>query len=151
VQEACHPVQDGQTSSGWLWRSDGRYGMPRKSSEEDYMLIQFSMIVLASQLVIAVADGVPQFNIERGCKVDSASAFDPSAGMSATIKRCVDDEQRAKGHLEAQWSGFIASDRVMCVGATVVNKSDAAEIPPSYVDLLTCLQDQQLARKLRKE
>ncbi len=38
------------------------------------MLISFSMIVLTSQLVIAVADNVPQFNIERGCRVDSASA-----------------------------------------------------------------------------
>jgi len=114
------------------------------------MLIQFSMIVLTSQLVIAVADGVPQFNIERGCKVDSASAFDPNAGMSATIKRCVDDEQRAKGQLETQWSGFVASDRAMCTGATVGSKSDADAIPPSYVDLLTCLQDQQLARKLPK-
>ena len=112
------------------------------------MLIQFSMIVLTSQLVIAVADGVPQFNIERGCKVDSASAIDPNAGMSATIKRCVDDEQRAKGQLETQWSGFVASDRAICTGATVGSKSDA--IPPSYVDLLTCLQDQQLARKLPK-
>ena len=114
------------------------------------MLIQFSMIVLASELVIAVADGVPQFNIERGCKVDSASAFDPNAGMSATIKRCVSDEQQAKGQLETQWSGFVASDRAMCVGATVGDKSDADAIPPSYVDLLTCLQDQQTARKLPK-
>jgi hypothetical protein len=128
VQEACHPVQ-------------GEF------RQEDRMLIQFSMIVLTSQLVIAVADGVPQFNIERGCKFDSASAFDPNAGMSATIKRCV-DEQRAKGQLETQWSGFVASDRAICTGATVGSKSDA--IPPSYVDLLTCLQDQQLARKLPK-
>jgi hypothetical protein len=131
VQEACHPVQ-------------GEF------RQEDRMLIQFSMIVLTSQLVIAVADGVPQFNIERGCKVDSASAIDPNAGMSATIKRCVDDEQRAKGQLETQWSGFVASDRAMCTGATVGSKSDADAIPPSYVDLLTCLQDQQLARKLPK-
>src|SRR5258708_22198977 len=102
---------------------------------------QFLKNVPTSQLVIAVAHDVPQFNIERGCKVDSASAFDPKAGMSATIKRCVDDEQRAKGQLETQWSGFVASDRVMCTGATVGSKSDADSVPPSYVDLLTCLQD----------
>src|SRR5450432_2560884 len=114
------------------------------------MLISISTMVLASQLVIAIADNLPQFNIERGCKVDSASAFDPNAGMSATIKRCVDDEQRAKGQLETQWSGFVASDRAMCTGATVGSKSDVDAIPPSYVDLLTCLQDRQLARKLPK-
>jgi hypothetical protein len=38
------------------------------------MPIPFPIIVLASQLVVAVADNVPQFNIERGCRVDSASA-----------------------------------------------------------------------------
>jgi hypothetical protein len=75
------------------------------------MLISFSMIVLTSQLVIAVADNVPQFNIERGCRVDSASAYDPKAGMNATIKRCVDDEQQAKDQLQTQWSGFANSDR----------------------------------------
>jgi hypothetical protein len=115
------------------------------------MLMQFPMIVLASQLVVAVADDVPKFDIGRGCKVDSASAFDPSAGMNATIKRCVDDEQQAKDQLQTQWSGFINSDRAMCTGETVGLKSDAGSTPPSYVELLTCLQDQQLARKLRKE
>jgi len=31
-----------------------------------------------------------------------------------------------------------------------VNKADAEADPPSYVDLLTCIQDAQLARKLPK-
>ena len=64
------------------------------------MLISFSALVVASQLVIAIADDVPKFNIERGYKVDSASAFDPNAGLAATIKRCADDEQQAKEQLE---------------------------------------------------
>jgi hypothetical protein len=115
------------------------------------MLIPFSMIVLMSSPVIAVADSVPQFNIERGCRVDSASAFDPNAGLNATIKRCVDDEQQAKTQLQTQWSDFAGSDRVMCTTVTVGDKADASSNPPSYVELLTCLQDQQLARKLRKE
>ena len=38
------------------------------------MLISFSTLVLASQLIVTVADNVPQFNIERGCKVDGAVA-----------------------------------------------------------------------------
>ena len=115
------------------------------------MLISFSMMVLTSQLVIAVADTVPKFDIARGCKIDSAAAFDPNAGMSATVKRCVDDEQQAKDQLQTQWSVFINSDRAMCTGEAVGLKSDAGSTPPSYVELLTCLQNQQLARKLRKE
>ena len=64
-----------------------------ETSEEHPMLMHFSMIVLSSQLVVAVADHPPAFDIARGCKVDSASAFDPNAGMNA---RCMDDEQQAK-------------------------------------------------------
>jgi hypothetical protein len=114
------------------------------------MLVQISTMVLASQLIFMIADGVPQFDISRGCKVDSASAFDPNAGMNATIKRCVDDEQQAKDQLQTQWSAFAASDRAMCTSETVGEKADANATPPSYVDLLSCLQDQQLARKLPK-
>jgi hypothetical protein len=110
------------------------------------MLLPFPMIFLASQLVITVADDVPKFDIARGCKVDSAAAFDPKAGMAATVKRCIDDEQRAKDQLQTQWSGFASSDRTMCIGSTTNDNST----PPSYVELLTCLQDQQLVRKLPK-
>jgi hypothetical protein len=121
-------------------------------SSEDKMLIQISLI-LASQLVVAVAvdDKVPLFNIERGCKVDSASAFDPNAGMSATIKRCMNDEQEARDQLQTQWLGFADSDRAMCMSETVGEKSYDSSNPPRYVELLTCLQDQKLARKLPKQ
>ena len=109
------------------------------------MLIPISMI-LASQLLIAVADEVPKFDIARGCKVDSNAVFDPSRGMSGTIKRCTDDEQKARDQLQTKWSGYVNSDRTMCVASTTAAPSN----PPSYVDLLTCLEDQELARKLPK-
>jgi hypothetical protein len=111
------------------------------------MLISFSTLVIASQLIVTVADDVPNFNIERGCKVDSASAFDPNAGLNATIKRCADDEQGAKDQRQTQWSQFAPPDRKLCVGLT----TDDASTPPSYVELLTCLQGQQLVRKLPKD
>ena len=111
------------------------------------MLIPFSTLVLASQMIVMVADNVPNFNIERGCKLDSASAFDQNAGLNAAIKRCSDDEQAAKDQLQTQWSQFAPSDKKMCMGLT----TDDASTPPSYVELLTCLQGQQLVRKLPKE
>jgi hypothetical protein len=114
------------------------------------MLVQITIMVLTSQLILTVADSVPKFDISRGCKVDSTSAFDPNAGMNATIKRCVDDEQQARDQLRTQWSGFAASDRAMCTTETVGEKADDNATPPSYVELLTCLQGQQLARKLPK-
>ena len=71
--------------------------------------------------------------------------------MDATVKRCMDDEQKAKDQLETQWSGFLNSDRLMCTEETVGNRADDGSIPPSYVELLTCIQDQQVVRKLPKE
>jgi hypothetical protein len=115
------------------------------------MLVPVSMIILASQLtVVTIADDVPKFDIARECRVDSASAYDLNAGMSATIKRCIGDEQAAKDQLQTSWSSFAGSDRVMCTGVTVGEKGDDSSTPPSYVELLTCLQDQQYARKLPK-
>ena len=110
------------------------------------MLLPVSIMILATQLVIAVADDVPKFDIARGCRIDSNAVYDPNLGMAGTVKRCVDDEQKAMDQLQTQWSGFINSDRTMCLAST----SNDSSVPSSYVDLLTCLQDQQLARKLPK-
>ena len=63
------------------------------------MLISFSTLVLASQLIVTVADNVPQFNIERGCKVDS-TVSNLATGLDETIKRCVHDEQQAQDQLQ---------------------------------------------------
>src|ERR1700712_2089147 len=122
----------------------------RRFSEEYPMLMHFSMIALSVQLVVAVAEHPPKFDIARGCKVDSASAFDPNAGMKATIKRCVDDEQQAKDLLETQWSGFANTARISCTSEAVGSGADTQADPPSYVDSLTCIQDAQLARTLQK-
>lgn len=109
------------------------------------MLISFPTLVLASQLIVTVADNVPKFNIERGCKVDS-SASSLDTGLDETIKRCVHDEQQAQDQLQTQWSQFAPSDKTMCTSLTV----EGGGTPPSYVELLTCLQGQQLAKKPNK-
>jgi hypothetical protein len=68
------------------------------------MPISISMIVLGSQLVVPVADGVPRFDIARSCKLDVAA----TAGLSVdqSVKSCVNDEQKAKRQLASQWSNF---------------------------------------------
>jgi hypothetical protein len=109
------------------------------------MLISFSTLVLGSQLIVPVVDNVPKFDIERGCKVDSA-ASSLDVGLDETIRRCVRDEQQARDQLQTQWSQFAPSDQVMCTSET----TEGGGVPPSYVELLTCLQGQQLAKKLNK-
>ena len=109
------------------------------------MLVPFSTLVLASQLIVAVADNVPQFSIERGCRADNTNTSGLSVGLDESTKRCVHDEQAARDQLQAQWSQFAPSDRTMCTA----NETDVPGAPPIYVDLLTCLQGQQLAKKAK--
>ena len=98
----------------------------------DQMPISFSMIILSSQLVVAVADQVPKFDIARSCKLDIAA----TAGLSVdqSMKNCVHDEQQARQQLGKQWSKFPASARANCTGQESIGGT------PSYVSLLTCLQ-----------
>jgi hypothetical protein len=109
------------------------------------MLIPFSMIALSTQLVMTAADGVPKFDIARGCRVDSTQAFDLSVGLNETVKRCVADEQQALTKLQTQWSQFREPDKTQCTGEANIGGT------PSYVDLLTCLQLANGARQLPKQ
>ena len=96
------------------------------------MPITVSMIVLGTQLVMPVADGVPKFDVARSCKLDVAA----TAGLSVdqSIKRCMSDEQKAKQQLASKWSKFPAASRASCTSQEGIGGT------PSYVSLQTCLQ-----------
>jgi hypothetical protein len=102
------------------------------------MPISISMIILSSQLVVAVADTVPNFDSVRSCKLDVAA----TAGLSVdeSNKNCLRDERRARQQLGRQWSKFAAANKASCVSDESVGGT------PSYVSLLTCLQMDQRAR-----
>ena len=96
------------------------------------MPMSISMILLSSQLIVPIADGVPKFDIARSCKLDVAA----TAGLAVdqSIKSCMNDEQKAKRQLASQWSKFPAAGRASCTSEESVGGT------PSYVSLLTCLQ-----------
>jgi len=102
------------------------------------MPISISMIVVSSQLAVAVADRVPAFDINRSCRLDLAA----TAGLSVdqTTKSCVNDEKRARQQLASQWSKFSTSSKAECIPQESIGGT------PSYVSLLTCLQLGQWAR-----
>ena len=102
------------------------------------MPMAISMIVLSSQLIVPVADGVPKFDAARSCKLDVAA----TAGLSVdqSTKSCMNDEQKAKQQLAGQWSKFPAPSRASCASQERIGGT------PSYVSLLTCLQLGQWAR-----
>jgi hypothetical protein len=96
------------------------------------MPISVSMIVLGSQLVMPVADGVPKFDITRSCKLDVAA----TAGLSVdqSVKSCINDEKKARQQLGSRWSKFPAPSRASCTSQESIGGT------PSYVSLQTCLQ-----------
>ena len=112
------------------------------------MPFSFSSLVVASQLVIAVAADAPKFDIAKGCKTDSTSLSGLNTGLDEATKSCIHDEQAAQTKLEAQWSQFADTDKSLCTGEVTSTIGDG--IPASYVELLTCLESQQLGRKLQK-
>jgi hypothetical protein len=107
------------------------------------MLISAPIIILGSHLFITVADEVPRFDIARGCRLDNAA----SSGLAEQepLNKCMSDEQNARQQLQRQWSGFAKSDTASCVADTTNDST------PSYVELLTCLQEAQEARGLSKK
>jgi hypothetical protein len=102
------------------------------------MPISISTIVLGSQLVFTVADGVPVFDVTRSCKLDLAA----TAGLTdaQSQKACVNDEKRAQQQLRTQWSKFSASSKAECIPQESIGGV------PSYVSLQTCLQMNLWAR-----
>lgn len=96
------------------------------------------ILVVSSHLAIPVADGVPKFNIERGCQLDREAAEDTN--LPQPIETCIADEKQAKQQLEADRSQFRASDKASCVADTMTDDT------PSYVELQICLN---LAREAR--
>jgi hypothetical protein len=96
------------------------------------MPISISMVIVSSQLIVTVADGLPKFDISRSCKLDAAA----TAGLAVdqSIKSCINDEQKAQQQLASQWSKFPAASRASCTSQESIGGT------PSYVSLLTCLQ-----------
>jgi hypothetical protein len=103
------------------------------------------MIVLGTQLVMPIADGVPKFDIARECRVDSTQAFDLSAGLNETVKRCVADEQQALTQLQTQWSQFRKPDKAQCTG-----EANIGGTPPFSASFLQGVSDVSLRAAVRE-
>jgi hypothetical protein len=98
------------------------------------MVFPFTAITVVAQLVVAVADGVPNINYEKGCRASAAA--NASLGVvidDQSVNACMAEEKGARDKLTQQWTQFSSSDRVHC-------EREAAGQMPSYVELQTCLE-----------
>ena len=101
------------------------------------MFKPFAAMVLTTQLVFVAGDKVPTFEVPS-CR--DAQSLDPT--QTTAVRVCMDDEREAQSELAKQWLSFPATDRRSCSA-----EAQAGGLP-SYVELLVCLQDAQIARQI---
>lgn len=83
-----------------------------------------------TEAIVRVADSPPRFDIAASCRDVGKSGINVGRPASA----CQADEERARDSLTARWGEFKPAARTTCVeGATFGG-------PPSYVEVLTCLE-----------
>ncbi len=80
--------------------------------------------------IVRVADGPPRFDISKSCRDVGKSGINVGRPASA----CQADEERARAALTQRWNEFQPSARTTCV------ESASFGGPPSYVEVLTCLE-----------
>jgi hypothetical protein len=116
-------------------------GAPRSIA----MMIAVISLALVTQLTVAIADDVPNFNVEpvcRGISQQGGLSLEPNKSVRQDYDSCIKSEMAAREQLVNQWSTFKASDKANCIGA-----SSAGGLA-SYSGLLTCLQMAAAANKL---
>jgi hypothetical protein len=100
-------------------------------------MIHPALVALAfgSSLFVEVAD-VPVYDVAPSCRAAVTV-------MPGSFEACMKDEQTARAQLATTWDRFAAPQRDNCVQTE--NNTGG---PPSYVELLTCLQMAQDAKTL---
>jgi|HubBroStandDraft_6_1064221.scaffolds.fasta_scaffold639121_1 hypothetical protein len=100
------------------------------------MPLPLAPLFIASQLLITVADPVPQLNVRTSC-----SAANRGGGPTQDMDNCLQEEQQARAQLVKEWGQYAAADRSGCVQLSTMGGS------PSYVELLTCLEMAKAAKE----
>ena len=103
------------------------------------MFLRFEFALVAATLVL-VADAVPTFNVGAFCHKVAVMAQ-----PAVDVDICQRKEQEAREQLVQQWTQFPAADRSYCRELTTTGGD------PTYTELLTCLELQRDARKLREK
>jgi hypothetical protein len=105
--------------------------------QEEIMPALLPVVLTAAHLALT-AHEVPKLNVAPSCRAAADAAIRQG---SRDASACLQDERRARVKLTKQWTTFSRAERVHCRQLTTLGG------PPSYVELLTCLQTAKAARK----
>jgi len=96
---------------------------------------------LSLTLLIAVADGVPNWDVTSSCRTAARSGY--AENSNERQKTCMESEKRTREKLAADWSTFPAAERTKCIGLV-------KWFSPTYTELVTCLEMYGQLRKARE-
>jgi hypothetical protein len=85
-------------------------------------------ILLGAQLML-VSDRPPSLDTGPSCAAAAVSGVDSRSNQS-----CMNDETTAKNSVTANWRHYSPAQQARCTGLVTTGG------PPSYVELLTCLE-----------
>ena len=104
-------------------------------------------LALGAQLMLTVADGVPDLNVEQVCEgiaqQGGVTFHDPAVAQEK--KNCIDGEKATREELAKQWSSFNGPDKISCVNESKMGGES------SYTELLTCLEMARDVRAMRSD
>jgi|HubBroStandDraft_5_1064220.scaffolds.fasta_scaffold850773_1 hypothetical protein len=104
-------------------------------------------LALGAQLLMPVADSVPDLNVEQVCQgiaqQGGVTFHDPQ--IAKEKKNCLDSEQATREELAKQWSTFAPPDKTACTNESRMGGES------SYTELLTCLEMARDVRALHTE
>jgi hypothetical protein len=102
--------------------------------------IIFTGTILGLAVVPAGADDPPILNMGPSCDAAAAGAI----SLVRDKQECMREEGAAQDSLTKNWSQYLPADKTLCVG--MVAKGG----PPSYVELLSCLEIMKDAAAIHK-
>lgn len=97
----------------------------------------FFATILVAAANAAAAQEIPNFDARPGCQAGARSGLIARPDVDA----CVASERKARDQMTAEWGQFNGADKQRCIAKTHLGG------PPSYVEVLTCLE---LARDVRR-
>jgi hypothetical protein len=104
-------------------------------------MTRLSPLLFSAQLLLAgsafAADHPPKLDVQTSCEAAASRGIN-----GRTSQACMDEENSAQSTLRDKWAQFSVSQRSRCTGLVQTGG------PPSYVELLTCLEMAEQAQKI---
>jgi hypothetical protein len=106
--------------------------------------VPWAPIVTGLYLLVQGGGGVPTINVGSTCRAAERTLTAMNRdSAAANFEGCMRQQMAARHSLVEQWSTFPAADRSRCVVT--------ARYMPSYVEWLTCLENAQAVRNIRRQ